>query len=90
MPHEITIRGLKLNILTKEQYDILDRLGLIKPDEMYSVEGGNVDIDLTYDTKPTQHSPNLLTSGTIFDAFEDAEPEGLSNLELEALFSNFK
>lgn len=89
MPSERVIQGLKLNIVTKEQYDKLEKRGLIKPDEMYSVEGGNVDIDLTYDTEPKQDSPNLLTSGTIYEALEEAEPEGLSNLELEALFSNF-
>lgn len=85
MPHEIVINGLKLNIVTKKQYDILERNGLIKPDEMYSVEGGNVDIDLTYDKEPTKDSPNLLTSGAIFESFEEAELEALTNSELEEL-----
>lgn len=89
MPHERVIQGLKLNIVTKEQYDKLEKKGLINPDEMYSVEGGNVDVDLTYDKEPTQDSPNLLTSGTIFEAFEDAEPEVMSNTDIEALLSNF-
>lgn len=85
MPHEFVINGLKLNIVTKKQYDILERLGLIKPDEMYSVEGGNVDVDLTYDKEPTKDSPNLLTSGAIFESFEEAELEALTNSELEEL-----
>lgn len=87
MPSERVIQGLKLNIVTKKQYDKLEKMGLINPDEMYSVEGGNVDIDLTYDKEPTQDSPNLLTSGTIYEAFEEAEPEVLSNMDIEELLS---
>lgn len=90
MPSERVIQGLKLNIVTKKQYDKLEKMGLIKPDEMYSVDGDNVDIDLTYDTEPKQDSPNLLTSGAIYKAFEEAEPEILSNSDIEALLSNFK
>lgn len=80
-----TLKGFKMNLFPSEEvYEELLKQGEVNENDLNLIEGED-----KFDDKPTENSPNFLTSGVVHKAFKEAEPQALTNLEIEALLSNF-
>ena len=76
-----TLKGFAVNLFESEEvYEELLKQGLVSENALNLTEGED-----EFDEKPTENSPNFLSSGAVYKAFEEAKPRALTNLELEAL-----
>lgn len=76
-----TLKGFAVNLFENEEvYDELLKQGLVDENDLNLIEGED-----KFDEKPTENSPNFLSSGAVHKAFEEAKPRALTNLEIEAL-----
>lgn len=81
MPTEQNLINLVVNkVDTLETYKAMKNAGKVNPDELYSIEELN---DLTIDAVPSEDSPNLVTSGGVYQAIQNIPTPDVSG-QIEA------
>lgn len=74
---------------SKEIFEALKAQGKVNDNELHLIEGEDVEVD----DNPTKDSDNLVSSGGVFEAVEQAKEdmasEALSNIEIEEILSKF-